>query len=283
MNRKSAALFSSQSESNEFARSLRAHAVGKQLQFFPVTESTNDLALAAARAGGEHGAVFVADHQHKGRGRRGRQWESPPGLSLLFSVLLRPRGVEPEKLGWVPLLAGLACAEAIRAHCGIPAGIKWPNDIVLPCKKVPGWRKLGGVLCESALSAGDPDPSYVVVGIGVNVNQSARDFPKHTKAPPGSLRSETGKSQSRQAVFKALLENLDRRLQQLGDATLKDDVEAALSRWWSPKKRLRLQLPGEPDRTIEGTFAGLDAFGRLRVSVAGKIENLADAEVVAVS
>lgn len=127
--------------------------------------------MALAREGAPEGTVVVADEQTAGRGRLGRTWVSDPGSGLWCSVLLR---MEPGAArGLVPLLAGVAVADAIRRH-GIGAVLKWPNDVVLDGPAFdgsPGPRKLAGVLSES-----DGDEA-VVVGIGVNVSQSKEQLP----------------------------------------------------------------------------------------------------------
>lgn len=120
---------------------------------FPVLASTNDLALEWMRAGqARAGDVLVTAEQRAGRGRPGRTWHSPPG-ALLMTVVLP---FVPERVGWTSLAAGLAVATAVR-EWGVPAGVKWPNDVVLE------GRKLAGVLAETSV------PGLVAVGIGLNV------------------------------------------------------------------------------------------------------------------
>ena len=120
---------------------------------FPVLASTNDLALEWMRAGtARAGDVLVAAEQRAGRGRPGRTWHSPPGALLMTAVL----PFVPERVGWTSLAAGAAVATAVRG-LGVPAGVKWPNDVV-----VEG-RKLAGVLAETSVSG------LVAVGIGMNV------------------------------------------------------------------------------------------------------------------
>src|SRR5690349_21145101 len=122
------------------------------------TGSTNADLLAQAGSGSAEGLVLVAEAQTAARGRQGRQWASPPRAALTFSVLLRPRGVPPALLGWVPLLAGVAAASAVRSVAGVETALKWPNDVIAD------GGKLGGILAERSGPA-------VVVGIGINVWQ----------------------------------------------------------------------------------------------------------------
>src|SRR6478609_3983337 len=115
--------------------------------------------------------VVVADHQSSGRGRLARSWEAPPGTSVAVSATVPlPAGAQ----GWLPLLAGLAVAEAITAETGLAADLKWPNDVLLPGDDD---RKVCGVLCEVVTGIGD---AFVVVGAGINVDQTREQLPVDT-------------------------------------------------------------------------------------------------------
>jgi BirA family biotin operon repressor/biotin-[acetyl-CoA-carboxylase] ligase len=141
------------------------------------------------------GAVVATDHQTEGRGRLGRRWEDVPGRSLLFSVLLRPdvpMALWPE----LSLVSGEAVAEALRA-LGADASVRRPNDVVI------GERKLVGVLPEAS-------PGRVVLGIGVNVNQTADQLPRETVKPPTSLRVELGRHIERAPLLAVILAALER-------------------------------------------------------------------------
>ncbi|MEQ1506844.1 MAG: biotin--[acetyl-CoA-carboxylase] ligase [Myxococcota bacterium] len=125
-----------------------------------ITGSTNDDARALANAGAPHGDAVLADVQTAGRGRLGRTWVAPPGVNLTLSVVLRPRVAAAR----VPLVC-LAAAVAVAEACGPGWAIKWPNDVV-----DGAGRKLAGILAEAEWDGGRP--SYVIVGIGVNVAAS---------------------------------------------------------------------------------------------------------------
>ena len=114
----------------------------REVQVVGETGSTNADLLAQAGAGAAEGLVLVAEAQTAARGRQGRQWTSPPRAALTFSVLLRPRGVPPALLGWVPLLAGVAAASAVRSVASVETTLKWPNDLIAD------GGKLGGILAE---------------------------------------------------------------------------------------------------------------------------------------
>ena len=141
------------------------------------TGSTNADLVAGARDGAPEGAVLVAEEQTAGRGRMGRSWLSPPRAALTFSVLLRPTDVPAARRGWLPLLAGVAVATAIRQVSALDAALKWPNDVLLRS------GKLAGILAEQSGDA-------VVVGIGVNVSTARHELPAPAASslPATSLR-----------------------------------------------------------------------------------------------
>lgn len=147
--------------------SLRADGqltLGQPASWRNETQSTNDDALAAAKSGAPHGAVFGAETQTRGRGRRGSEWVSSPGAGLWFSVLLRPE-LSAESGPGLALCAGLAVRAAVATRVTASTLVKWPNDVLT------GGRKLAGILVESQISGAKL--GSVVMGIGINVTQRA--------------------------------------------------------------------------------------------------------------
>jgi BirA family biotin operon repressor/biotin-[acetyl-CoA-carboxylase] ligase len=141
------------------------------------------------------GAIATTDHQTAGRGRLGRRWVEAPGTSVLVSVLLRPPPERPAPQ--LALVGGLAAALAAERLLGLAAQLKWPNDVLVDR------RKVAGVLAEAR-------GAVVVLGIGVNVNQTRDQLPADTKAPVASLRTIDGRVRDREEVLVSLLEQLDR-------------------------------------------------------------------------
>jgi BirA family biotin operon repressor/biotin-[acetyl-CoA-carboxylase] ligase len=142
------------------------------------------------------GAVAVAEEQSEGRGRLGRGWHAPARTSVLASVLLRP-GVESSRLPELSLVAGGAVAEAIADVTGIDPAIKFPNDVLI------GGRKVAGILAESS-------EGRVVLGIGVNANQTAEQLPPDAQTVPTSLRLAVGEPIDRAALLAAILLRVER-------------------------------------------------------------------------
>ncbi|HLT59103.1 MAG: biotin--[acetyl-CoA-carboxylase] ligase [Limnochordales bacterium] len=181
----------------------------RRLVYLPVTASTNEVAKAQAREGAPEGTVIVAERQTHGRGRRGRGWASPPGRGLWFSVLLRPE-IPPRDAPLLALLAAAAVREAVAAVGGIDVQIKWPNDVVA------GDAKLCGILVE--MDAELERVRHCVVGIGVNVNQAAEDFPPELRAAATSVRILAGRPVPRVPLLQAILQALETRYLSLASA-----------------------------------------------------------------
>ncbi|MCX7770487.1 MAG: biotin--[acetyl-CoA-carboxylase] ligase [Proteobacteria bacterium] len=164
------------------------------------TESTNDIAKEFSKKLSEN-FIVVAEKQTKGRGRRGRQWSSPFGTGLYFSLFLKPN-LPVSVIPRLTILAGVAVSEALDKF-GVETKLKWPNDIMI------GNKKVGGILSEMSLEGNEID--YVILGIGINVHTDYDSFPDDFRDKAGSIRTETGKSISRRELFKEILKNLESR------------------------------------------------------------------------
>jgi BirA family biotin operon repressor/biotin-[acetyl-CoA-carboxylase] ligase len=227
-----------------------------KLHFASVTSSTNADAIAAARDGSPHGSVYFADEQLAGRGRGDHRWISVAGEGLYVSVLLRPQ-IPASRLPFLPLAAGLAAAEAIRAVSSLIVDLRWPNDLLI------GPRKTGGILAEATTQSNGP-PHEVVLGIGINVHQRA--FPPGLATPATSLDLESGKRLSRQTLLVALLKSLEREASALSDPVAAANIAARLEQasTWIRGRKVEVHGP----QTCTGVTAGLDEHGFLRVATA---------------
>ena len=237
-----------------------AHTIfSGNLHFAPVTDSTNNDALTAARAGAPHGSVWFADEQSAGRGRGGNAWRSAAGEGLYVSVLLR-LPIPTARLLLLPLAAGLAAADAVRAVSGIEIDLRWPNDLLI------GHNKTGGILVEAGSEPNSDigSSTFAVVGIGINVHQ--RSFDPGLATPATSLDLAASRSVSRQALLIALLRALEREALALQDpasaATIPARIEAASS--WVRGRSVEVHGP----QACTGVTAGLDTHGFLLVETA---------------
>jgi BirA family biotin operon repressor/biotin-[acetyl-CoA-carboxylase] ligase len=201
----------------------KTRTIGRDIRVFQETTSTNDVVEKLARDQVKEGVVVFAEAQTRGRGRLGRKWLSAPGKGLWFSVLLRPR-LQPEVATQVTIAAATALARAIRTETELRPEIKWPNDILI------GGRKAAGILTE--LSAELDSVKYVIVGIGVDVNQTPADFPPELRKLAVSLRMARGQPLDRAGLAAAILRQLDEdyaRVLRGGFDALADEWEAQCS------------------------------------------------------
>lgn len=171
-----------------------------ELHVLERTGSTNDVAKRLATAGAPSGTTVIAELQEAGRGRLGRRWLAPHGKALLMSMVLRNQTKRDSAHGTAPIRAGLATAFAIEQVTQSRVLLKWPNDVLLR-----DGRKVAGILCEA--SVGD-STDYVVVGIGINVNQTEEDFPPELGGEGASLAMAAGHPVARASLAGALAEAL---------------------------------------------------------------------------
>lgn len=215
-----------------FSRRQRFHSVG----------STNDVVRDWLAGGAAEVALAVADEQTAGRGREGRTWTAPRGTALLASAGFRPTWISPERAWRIPATVSLAMADAAEDAAGLTdraIRLKWPNDLVL--EDGDGTvRKLAGVLGESeGLGSGDP---RVVVGIGVNANWAADDFPAELASSMTSLRVASGdRPIDLTALLDAFTMRLEARIEELRAGTF--DVAAFVARQLTDGRTVRLELP----------------------------------------
>jgi BirA family biotin operon repressor/biotin-[acetyl-CoA-carboxylase] ligase len=227
-----------------------------KLHYAPTTASTNSDALAAARSAAPHGSVYFSEEQLAGRGRGDHGWISAAGEGLYVSVLLRPQ-LPAAHLPFLPLAAGLAAAEAIRAVSSLPIDLRWPNDLLI------GPRKVGGILVEAQIYSKGL-PHAVVVGIGINVHQHV--FPAGLATPATSLDLESNRHIARQDLLVALLKSLQQETLALASPNAAQEVAARVEKasTWIRGRRVEVHGP----QACNGVTAGLDENGFLRVTTA---------------
>ena len=189
------------------------------------------------------GAVALADHQTAGRGRLGRRWDAPHGTALTFSLLLRPPTDRPAQQ--LSLVAGLAVAETVEDALQLSAQIKWPNDVMVDR------RKVAGILAEAR-------DGVVVLGIGLNVNQTREQLPENARVEPASLRTLDGEERDRAPLLVDLLARLELHYDAWTAGGLEAVFDGIGSRDFLRGRRIRV---GE----TEGVAGGLDRAGRLLV------------------
>ncbi|MED5075328.1 biotin--[acetyl-CoA-carboxylase] ligase [Anoxybacillus geothermalis] len=190
---------------NEIQLGLKTETLGHTIHFFEEVDSTQRIAAKLAYEGAPEGTLVVAEEQKAGRGRLDRKWFSPKGTGIWMSLILRPP-IPPQRAPQLTLLVAVAISQAIQEVTGLVPDIKWPNDILLHGKK--------GVGILTELQA-DPDRvRSVIVGIGINVNQTAEQFPEDIRAIATSLAIEKGERIKRAPLIQEILLRIERLYQQ---------------------------------------------------------------------
>ena len=190
---------------------------GLEVEFWPVVTSTNDPLRQAAEEGAPEGKVMVAAEQTAGRGRRGHSFYSPPDAGLYLSLLLRPKLSAPEALS-LTTCAAAAVALAVEECAGIPAQIKWVNDVFCRGKKVCG------ILTEASLDLESGGLQYAIVGIGVNLYPPAGGFPEELADIMGSVYTEKPRGyECRSRLAGSILNHFFRFYQNIGDRPFFED------------------------------------------------------------
>lgn len=220
---------------------LETKWVGSSVKVIDEVDSTQRIAHQLAREGAPSGTLVVADHQTGGKGRMGRKWHSPAGTGVWMSLILRP-DIPLSATPQLTLLTSVAVLKGIYKACSIEAGIKWPNDLLI------GKKKLAGILTE--LSAETDRINYVIIGIGINVNQSEIDYPEELRDIATSLRLEKGTAVQRNELIVHILKEWE------------DLYHIYLDHGFSPVKTLweaNAISIGQPiiARTLQGSFQGM--------------------------
>jgi len=227
-----------------------------------VTGSTNSDLLEAAGRGAADRTVLLAEEQQAGRGRSQRSWVSPRGYGLHVSVLLRPSEVPASAIGWLPLISGVALADAVAAT-GLRAALKWPNDLLLADDRGE-WAKAAGILADGL--AGDSGMS-AVLGIGVNVLHGTQQLPTTSSGLPATSLAARGAEVDRAEFAVDLLARLaeiDRTWRAHGGDVLASGLLDRYHRWCGTLgQQVRVDLGR--DEPLRGTATDLDGTGRLVV------------------
>lgn len=230
--------------------------LGRQIQVFRETASTNEIAQRLGKDGVAEGVIIFSEHQTRGRGRLGRHWTSARGKGILMSVLLRPQ-LRPSQAARLTIIAATAVSRAMKCIANVSPSIKWPNDVMFK------GRKLAGILTEMHAESGQI--RYLVLGIGINVNQKNEDIPEHLRSTAASLKMICAHSIHRATLATAIIEALDADYQKL----LCGDFPKLIHEWETRCETLgKIISVHFGNRHIEGCAETIDADGALLVRTA---------------
>lgn len=252
---------------NTLRAALSSSSFGQPLYYLQTIDSTNDFARREAARGAGEGTLVVSEEQTHGRGRRGRDWFSPPGTSILMSLILRPP-LKPIEAAKITLITAVALAAAVRKVAGLETGIKWPNDLLLDGKKT------AGILTE----AGEDSDGrrYLVVGVGINVNTG--EFPEELQDKATSLRLSLGRAVSRRELLIRVIAELEELyLEFIKTGRLTRTIDRYREKCVTIGERIRLIRSG---REFEARAMDVTAAGGLLVKKDnGEIEEILSGEV----
>lgn len=239
--------------STDIKRSLETRVIGSEIISLQEVDSTNVQIKKLAERGAAEGTVLIADRQSAGRGRLGRRWESPSGVNLYCSILIKPQ-MPVQQAPQLTFLSSVAVVETLSEVCSLSAQVKWPNDILV------NGAKICGLLNE--MDAETEMLHYVILGIGVNLNMAVEQFPPQLNYPATSVLREMGQRVDRARFLKVLLEKID----QSYDDLQKDGFASIRRRWESlcDIMNKRVSVSQQFDE-LTGTVVGLDPDGALRV------------------
>ncbi|NLW47581.1 MAG: biotin--[acetyl-CoA-carboxylase] ligase [Firmicutes bacterium] len=236
----------------EILEGLKTKRFGREIHFQPETDSTNRWAKRLAVEGAVEGGLCLAESQTQGRGRLGRSWFSTPGKGLCFSLVLRPK-INPSELAGMTILTAVSMAQAIYNVTKIQVQVKWPNDLVFD------GRKLAGILAEVN---GEADMiNYLIIGLGLNVNQRAEEFPDELKPLVASLQMIKGSDLSRRMILQEFLRIFEINYDRLPNGSLLEIVAYAKKNSATLGKTVRINQGYH--RTLSGEAVDLDDDGSL--------------------
>lgn len=250
------------------ARLGKTKVIGRDIRVFEETTSTNDVIEKLARDNVKEGVVVFAESQSRGRGRLGRKWISPARKGLWFSVLLRP-DLRPQEATQMTVASATALRRAIGTITGLKPSIKWPNDIQIKGKKT------AGILTE--LSAELDRVKHIILGIGVDVNLTAAEFPADLRKLATSLKIETGKTVSRADLAIEVLRELDTDYARVCSG----DFQAIADEWEEHCGTIGQEVTIQVgERRIHGRAEALDDDGALLVRTEhGHLEHVTGGDV----
>lgn len=228
-----------------------------RFHYFDAVSSTNDVASEMAKRGEPEGTVVFANRQTKGRGRRGHSWHDEPGENVLMSVILTP-GIPPALFHHLSFITSLAVANVLRTMCGLPAEVKWPNDVLVRDKKITG------ILVEIA----PVDSGYAaVIGVGININQTS--FPAELEEKATSVTLENGTCSDVKLLANSAAESIFSLYERYSVSGFKEILEQWRKYMWGIGRLVEVSTEGN---MVSGTISGIDSEGALIITDSSGIE-----------
>ena len=249
---------------SEISENLKTKFIGRKIFYYDTIASTMDRAIDLGMGNAPQGTIVIAETQTKGRGRLRRSWVSPRYKGIYFSLILKPK-ISPNQAPILTLLAAVSVCEAIKEISGLDVKIKWPNDILI------NHKKLGGILTE--LNAEMDEIRFVVIGIGLNINNDRRSLIKGATSLKEEIKEELGRAK----LLRKLLEKLEDNYRDLAERSHRGIIEKwrCLSSTLGKRVKIishRKQLQGVAiDIDIDGGLLLRDDSGLIQKVMAGDL------------
>ena len=246
-----------------YQKYLRTTILGREFNYHPQTNSTNEDAWRYTQNSSGHGSLVFTDKQTGGKGRRDNQWVSTPDKSLTFSFILHSE-LELEKMGLLPLLTGISIVKGITAATAIQTGLKWPNDIML------NGKKMGGILIESKQTG---HGLGVVVGVGLNINENAQDIPHTLRNNAISLTMFSRQTHSREQILSAILNEFE--------TLYNNQMDSIIPLWTDHCIHQDREVSFHSEKGKQkGIFQGISSQGHAEIQINGKTQTFPSGIVV---
>lgn len=244
---------------NLIEANLKTNTIGKYIEYYTQLVSTNKEAWEIINEGTESGTLIITDNQISGKGRNSNEWKSKSGKSLTFSLIYKPETIPIEKIGIFSILTGISVLDGLK-ELNINGSLKWPNDIILNNKKV------GGILCEAKIQKTNIE--WVVIGIGINVNESKDDFDSGLVKKATSLFMELGQNIQRERVIASVLNNMELLLKRFENDPINFDISNDWNKYCAHNnKKVSFQ---KNNVTHSGIFKNITNDGSCIIEVNGK-------------
>lgn len=252
---------------NTISWGLQTDWIGRRIAHYETTTSTQRIAHELALDGEKHGTIVIADEQTDGIGRVGRHWQSEQGKGIWMSIILRPN-ILPYLAPQLTLLTATVLAEVIDEVSDVTPQIKWPNDILIEGKKI------SGILTE--MQAEQDQISYVIIGMGINVNQDATDFVDEVAERATSLKIKTKQTWDMVRLIQQILQKFETKYDQFIDHGFQD----VKIKWESYGFRMNEQLTIKTgNETWTGRFSGIAEDGALLIEREASIQKIYSGEI----
>ena len=246
-----------------YQKYLHTTTLGREFNYHPQTNSTNEDAWRYTQNGSGHGSLVFTDTQTGGKGRRDNKWDSTPEKSLTFSFILHSE-LELEKMGLLPLLTGISIVRGIEFATAIQTGLKWPNDIML------NEKKMGGILIESKQTG---HGLGVVVGVGLNINENAQDIPHTLRNNAISLTMFSRQTHSREQILSAILNEFE--------TLYNNQMDSIISLWNDNCIHQDREVSFHSEKgKQQGIFQGISSLGHAEIQINGKTQTFPSGIVV---